>query len=123
MGLLAVISGLSGGGRVKETPMSSKFSEGYKNNRVGPIIRAGDVAKAAAEAAEIDNPGKEITIQDRNAYLRIQCDDECVLTQKTMQEMLGRPFQMRELEVNLSSFAGNIEQSPDRVRFYFNKHV
>jgi len=123
MGLLAVISGLLGGGGVKEIPMSSKFSEGYKNNRVGPIIRAGDVAMAAAEAVEIDNPGKEITVEDRNAYLRIQCDDECVLTQQTMQEMLGRPFEMRELEVNLSSFAGNIEQSPDRVRFYYNKHV
>jgi len=103
--------------------MSSKIGEGYKNNRVGPILRAGDVAKAAAEAVEVDNPGKKVTVDDRTAYLRIQCEDECILTQKTMQEMLGRPFEMRELEVNLSSFAGNIEQSPDKVRFYFNKHV
>lgn len=102
---------------------SQDIGEAYRNNLVGPIIRAGDVADAAVEAARLDNPHKELTIEDRVAYVRIQCDDECVLTQASMEEMLGRSFEIRELEVNLSSFAGQIELAPDRVRFYLNQHI
>ena len=98
-------------------------SDGYKNNLVGPILRSGDVALAAVEAVEVDNPGREVTVQDRAAYVRIECENECVLTRQTMEEMLGRHFEMRELEINLSSFAGQIEMSDDRVRFYLNETI
>ncbi len=93
------------------------------NNMVGPVIRAGDVARAVAEAAEIDNPDKEIIVTDRLAYLRIQTEEEMVLKQDTIEEMLGRPFKMMDLEINLSSFAGQIRMSDDHVRFYLNKTV
>lgn len=103
--------------------MSQDISHADENNRVGPILRSGEVAKAAVEAVEIDNPGKQVTVEDKLAYIRISCDNECILTRETMEEMLGRPFEMRELEINLSSFAGHIETNADRTRFYFNKSV
>jgi len=93
------------------------------NNRVGPIIRGGEVAEAAVEAAEIDNEGKEIFIEDRKAYVRIATDQEFILKRETMEEMLGRPFEMRELEINLSSFAGIIDMGQDQARFYLSKTV
>ena len=98
--------------------MSSDASE---NNRVGPIIRSGEVAQAVAEAVEIDNPDKEIFVDDKVAYVRIAMENECILRKETMEEILGRVFEMRELEINLSSFAGQIETTPDYVRFYFEK--
>jgi toluene monooxygenase system protein D len=85
---------------------------------VGPIVRCGDVADAVAEAAVIDNPSRDVTVEDHTAYLRVQCADECVIRRDTMQETLGRPFEMRELEVNLASFAGQIETTTDHVRFF-----
>lgn len=94
-----------------------------RNNRVGPVLRAGAVAKAALQAVERDNPGKEIHVDDRSAYIRVECDDECILTRESMEVALGRPFEMRELEISLGSFSGNIDTSPERIRFYFNKHV
>jgi hypothetical protein len=30
---------------------------------------------------------------------------------------------MQELEINLSSFAGNIEMDTENVRFFFTKHI
>lgn len=98
--------------------MSGDASE---NNRVGPIIRSGEVAQAVAEAVEIDNPDKEIFVDDKVAYVRIAMENECILRKETMEEILGRVFEMRELEINLSSFAGQIETTPDYVRFYFEK--
>ncbi len=89
------------------------------NNRVGPIMRAGEVAEAVAEAAIIDNPGKEIVVEANGAYSRIYTDDELIITQKTLEEELGRKFDMNELEINLASFAGRIEIIKTQARFYY----
>lgn len=97
----------------------SGISTAYQNNRVGPVMRHGELALAVAEAAQIDNPGKTIVVDDKIAYLRIETDDELVLTRATIEDFLGRPFSMNDLEVELASFAGRIDTGSDRVRFYY----
>jgi toluene monooxygenase system protein D len=85
---------------------------------VGPVVRSGEVARAVVDAIHIDNPDKEVVVDDHVAYVRVHTADECVITAATMSETLGRPFEMRELEINLASFSGQIEFGSDRVRFY-----
>nr|AJO68018.1 effector [Pseudomonas sp. M4(2015)] len=101
--------------------MSTLADQALHNNNVGPIIRAGDLVEPVIETAEIDNPGKEITVEDRRAYVRIAAEGELILTRKTLEERLGRPFNMQELEINLASFAGQIQADEDQIRFYFDK--
>ncbi|WP_028080263.1 MmoB/DmpM family protein [Solimonas soli] len=93
------------------------------NNMVGPIMRQGALAKAVFEAAEVDNPGKKILVEDKVAYVRIQTEDEMILRQETIEEMLGKPFRINQLEVDMASFAGRIETNADHVRFYYTKHL
>ena len=100
---------------------SNDISKGHLNNRVGPVLRQGALAKAVAEAAEVDNPERTIAIDDKVAYVRISTDGEMVLRRATIEEMLGKPFQMRELEVELSSFSGRIDNAEEYIRFYFEK--
>ena len=97
--------------------------QAYHNNLVGPVMRAGDLAQAVIEAARVDNPDKEIFVDDKRAYIRIHAEQEMILRQATIEEELGRPFRMNDLEVDLSSFAGQIESRDDSVRFYFNKKL
>ncbi|AOR67942.1 monooxygenase [Burkholderia stabilis] len=99
------------------------IASAHLNNRVGPVMRAGELAEAVVEAAREDNPGKEIRVDDKRAYLRIDTDGELILRRETIERALGRPFKMPDLEVELSSFAGRIETMPDQVRFYFEKQV
>lgn len=106
----------------KENAMSvASAVQAYHNNMVGPVMRAGDLAMAVIEAAKIDNPGKEVFVEDKRAYIRIHTDQEMILRRETIEEELGRPFKMNDLEVDLSSFAGQIESKDDSVRFYFEK--
>ena len=98
-----------------------KASDGYKNNRVGPVLLASPLTAAVIEAAWEDNPGKEIRVDDKVAYVRIDTDGELILNRETLERALGRPFKMKELEISLGSFAGRIETSDDFVRFYFEK--
>ena len=108
----------------KEKPMSAHQSgQAFHNNMVGPVMRAGDLAAAVIEAAKVDNPGKEIFVEDKRAYIRIHTEHEMILRQSTIEEELGRPFKMNDLEVDLSSFAGQIESLGDSVRFYFTKKL
>jgi len=101
--------------------MTTKLKDAYKQNKVGPVLNGGDVAQAAIEVAEWDNPGKEITVDDKGAYVRISAEQELILTRQSMEEALGREFQMREIEIHLGSMAGQIEVTPEQIRFYFEK--
>jgi toluene monooxygenase system protein D len=104
--------------------MSTKAAaQGYHNNMVGPVMRAGDLAQAIIEAAREDNPGKEVFVDDKKAYIRIHTEQEMILSRQSIEDALGRPFRMNDLEVDLSSFAGQIESRDESVRFYFNRQL
>ncbi len=91
------------------------------NNAVGPVLRAGEVADAVVDALEQDNPGKAFVVEDRVTYIRVETEGECVVRADTVARLLGRPFRIAELEVNLTSFSGRIETTDDAMRFYLDK--
>ncbi len=93
------------------------------NNKVGPVLRAGDIADAAIDAIYEDNPDKEVRVENHHAYIRVETDTECIIRRETLEANLGRPFQMQELETVLSSFAGQIETSAHYMRFYLTKKL
>lgn len=96
-------------------------AEAYRNNRVGPVLRSSEITEGVIEAAQEDNPEKEIRVDDKIAYVRIDAEGELILRRDTLERTIGRPFRMSELEVNLGSFAGRIETTDDYVRFYYEK--
>ena len=100
---------------------TNDVANAYRNNRVGPVLRAGALTEGVIEAAEEDNPGKTIRVDDKVAYVRIDTEGELILRRATLERTLGRPFRMSELEVELGSFAGRIETTDDHVRFYYEK--
>ena len=92
-------------------------------NMAGPVMRTGEIADAVVEAAREDNPDKEIVVVDHISYIRIEAEGGMTIRRDTVEEYLGRPFQMREPEVNLCGFAGQIDTQEDFVRFYLEKKL
>lgn len=92
------------------------MSEETRVKLVGPVIRGvdDDIINAVIDAAEQDNPEREIVVDDRSGYVRVQAEKEFVLTRKSMVAMLGRPFQLSELEPSLVSFAGRMTTMDDK---------
>ena len=90
------------------------------SRRVGPAFRPGELATAAIEALEEDNPAREFSVDDRVGYVRVETDEECIIRRETMEEILGRPFRMQELETILGSFSGRIEADEAYMRFYIS---
>jgi toluene monooxygenase system protein D len=92
------------------------MAEQQPKKLVGPIIRGidDDIIDAVISAAELDNPDREILVEDRSGYVRVQAEQAMVLTEKSLIEMLGRPFRLSELEPSLVSFAGRLNTMDDR---------
>ena len=86
-------------------------------NPVGPVVQSGEMANAVIDAARTDN-ASEVFVRNRGSYVRIELDGECLILRESMERELGRPFQMRELEVSMPSFQGRIETTSDYFRFY-----
>ncbi|MGD9538953.1 MAG: MmoB/DmpM family protein [Alphaproteobacteria bacterium] len=92
--------------------------EAKSRNLAGPLLRGGEIAIAACEAIQEDNPDKQILIEDHRTYVRVEAEGGLIIRRKTMEEILGRPFRMQELEVNLTGFSGQIETDEDYMRWY-----
>jgi len=90
---------------------------------VGPVIRGMDteLADAVIEAIEADNPDAEVTVQDAGGYIRIGVPRRCRLSRASLEDALGRSFELARLEPSLSAFAGRMQVTDDEVLWYLER--
>ena len=90
---------------------------------VGPVVRGldGALADAVIEAIQIDNPDVDVDVDDQGGYIRIGTPQRCVLTRATLEESLGRTFQLHQLEPSLAGFAGRMTVSDDEIVWYLER--
>ena len=99
--------------------MSSDEFTTMDDNLVGPVIRSGDLADAVIDAAIEDNPDREVMVFEREDYVRIHAERDCVVTRASIEKHLGRAFDMAMLEIEMPSFKGRMQSSTDRMRWYY----
>lgn len=87
------------------------------DNAVGPILRMGDEVELITAAIEDDNPGREIAIIDRGAYVRIHASDHLRVTAESLKRHLGENFEIRSLESMMPSFSGRIRTTSDSIEW------
>ena len=90
-------------------------------NAVGPVLRMSDDIDAIIGAIEEDNPGTEIEVIDRGAYVRIQAEQRMKVTRASIERHIGRTFEMRQLEPMMSAFAGRIETTSDAILWSYRQ--
>lgn len=89
---------------------------------VGPVINDRAMFESVLEAVEMDNPGIRLSTEDREGYFRIYAPRRLRLTRRSMEEVLGKPFRLSELEPYLSSFGGRLQSNgEDELVFYLER--
>ena len=90
---------------------------------VGPVIRGMDanLADAVIDAIEGDNPDAEVLVDDQGGYIRIMTPNVCRLTRASLEEALGRTFQLHQLEPQLAGFAGRMKLTDDDVVWFLER--
>lgn len=85
----------------------------------GPVLRSSEMAQMIVDALREDNPGTELIVADHSGYIRVEGAGGLVLRRATVEQVLGRPFRMQELELIMTGFSGKIETTTEEVRWYF----
>ena len=69
--------------------MTMKSTSGNGLKMAGPLLRGGEIAVAALDAIEIDNPNKHIVVDDHRTYVRVEANGGVIIRKKTMEEVHG----------------------------------
>lgn len=83
--------------------------------RVGPVLRMGDEVEKIIAAIEDDNPGIEIMVTDRGAYVRVESEHDITVTQATLRRYLGADYEIRSLGGIMSAFSGRVLTTSDSM--------
>ncbi len=89
--------------------MSSNVSITLQNN---------DDARPIIEAIEKDNPNATITYLP--AMVKIDCESRLIVKQETVEELIGREWDVQELLMSVISLAGNVDEEDDYFELSWN---
>ena len=81
-------------------------------------FQTNDDTRPIIEAIGDDNPAA--IINRMPAMVKIDCPGRLVVRRESIEERIGRPFDLRELQVNLISLSGNIDESDDEFVLHWN---
>ena len=68
-------------------------------------------SRAIIEAILGDNPNA--TVNEQPAMVRIDVPDRMVIRRSSIEEQMGRPFDLQEMHVNLITLSGHIDETDD----------
>lgn len=77
-----------------------------------------DNSRYMVEAIQEDNPDAEI--QHQPAMIRIQADGRLVINRETMEEKLGRDWDVQEMLIDVISIGGNVDEDDDHFILHWN---
>ncbi len=88
--------------------MSNVFIALQTNEDTRPII----------EAIVQDNP--HAVVNEQPAMVKIDAEGKLVVRRETIEELIGRSYDLQELQVNLITMSGNLDQTDDEMILYWN---
>lgn len=74
-------------------------------------FQANDDTRPIIEAIEADNP--DARVAQFPAMVKIDAPGRLVVKRESIEERIGRAYDLRELQINLISLSGNIDESDD----------
>ena len=80
-------------------------------SKVFLALQLSDDSRCLVDALMADNPGAEL--EEQPAMVKINAEGHLTLKRESVSEIMGRPFNLQELHLNLISLSGNIDETDD----------
>ena len=87
--------------------MSTVFLALQTNEETRPII----------EAILQDNPNA--VVDEQPAMVKINADGRLVVRRETIEEIIGREYDLQEMQVNMITMSGNLDQTDDKITLFW----
>lgn len=88
-------------------------------SRVFIALQDNENARFIAEAISEDNPTAEI--KQSPAMIRIEADNRLTIQRETVEEKLGRDWDTQELQIDMISIGGNVDEDDDSFTLYWHR--
>lgn len=88
--------------------MSTVFIAFQANEETRPIV----------DAILADNPAA--TAEDMPAMVKISAEGSLTINRETVEEQVGRTFDLQELHINLITLSGHVDEDDDRILLSWN---
>ena len=81
-------------------------------------FQTNDVTRSIVEAIVEDNPGALVVEQP--AMVKIDVPDRLVIRRTSVEEKLGRDFDLQELQLHLITISGHLDETDDEFTLSWN---
>lgn len=88
-------------------------------SKVYIALQDNDESRYIVEAIEEDNP--DVTVIHMPAMIRIEIDGRLTVNRETVEEKMGRDWDIQELHLNLITLGGNVEEDDDSLSLHWNE--
>ncbi|HRQ59132.1 MAG TPA: MmoB/DmpM family protein [Azoarcus taiwanensis] len=82
------------------------------------VLQANEETRPIVEAVAEDNPHARVDHQP--AMVKIDAEDRLAIRRESIEEKLGRPFDLQELHINLITLSGHIDETDDEFVLSWN---
>ncbi|SEA03349.1 MmoB/DmpM family protein [Marinobacterium iners] len=87
-------------------------------SKVYIALQDNDESRYIVEAIEEDNP--DVTVIHNPAMIRIENEGHLVVRKSTVEEKMGRDWEVQELHLNLITLGGNVDEDDDQLSLSWN---
>jgi len=87
-------------------------------SKVYLALQDNDDSRYIVEAIIEDNP--EATVINQPAMIRIESEGELVVRRETVEEKIGRDWDVQELHLSLITLGGNVDEDEDQLSLSWN---
>lgn len=81
-------------------------------------LQANEDTRPVIDAIQIDNP--EAQVERQPAMVRITAPNYLVVRRETIEEQIGRSYDLQELQINLITLSGNVDEDEDEFSLRWN---
>jgi len=82
-------------------------------------LQANDDTRPVIEAIQQDNP--EAIVHRMPAMVKIDAPGQLVLRRSTVEELIGAPWDLQSISLNLISLSGHVEEDEDEMVLRWNR--
>ena len=87
-------------------------------SKVFIALQTNDDTRQIIQAILADNP--HAVCNEQPAMVRIDAEGSLVVRRSTIEELIGRDFDLQELHINLISLTGNVDETDDELTLSWN---
>jgi len=88
-------------------------------SKVYIALQDNDESRYIVAAIEADNP--DATVIYMPAMIRIENECNLTINRESVEEQMGRDWDVQELHINLITLGGNVEEDDDSLSLHWNE--